>query len=149
MPPPAAGTASCRGPSVHCLRMILSGASVAELASLLSRVADRSATTGKKVVEHVHASLEAEGLNFSFEQVADFYLSLRTKPFVLLAGVSGTGKSILARRFADACGFPAALIPVRPDWSDPSELGRRGRPLHLTPRTTRNVPVPRMRGFPG
>jgi hypothetical protein len=61
-------------------------------------------------------------LDFSEEQVADFYLAVRTKPFVLLAGISGTGKSILARRFAEACGFLAPLIAVRPDWSDPSEL---------------------------
>jgi MoxR-like ATPase len=77
---------------------------------------------GAALVEHVQASLAADGLHFSREQVADFYLAVRTKPFVLLAGVSGTGKSILARRFAAACGFAAPLVPVRPDWSDPSEL---------------------------
>lgn len=78
--------------------------------------------SGQQVVDHVWRSLSADGLDFSREQIADFYLAVRTKPFVLLAGLSGTGKSILARRFASACGFPAPLIPVRPDWSDPSEL---------------------------
>jgi 5-methylcytosine-specific restriction protein B len=77
---------------------------------------------GAELVAHVHRALEAQGLDFSRAQIADLYLSVRTKPFVLLAGVSGTGKSILARRFAEACGFPARLVPVRPDWSDPSEL---------------------------
>ncbi|MEB3204635.1 MAG: AAA family ATPase [Candidatus Sericytochromatia bacterium] len=78
--------------------------------------------SGRQIVDHVLRSLQAEGLAFRREQVADFYLAVRTKPFVLLAGISGTGKSILARRFADACDFPAPLIAVRPDWSDPSEL---------------------------
>lgn len=78
--------------------------------------------SGQQVVDHVWRSLASEGLDFSKEQIADFYLAVRTKPFVLLAGISGTGKSILARRFAAACGFPAPLIAVRPDWSDPSEL---------------------------
>lgn len=82
------------------------------------------ALRGKQIVDHVTGALRADGLHFPREQVADFYLCLRTKPFVLFAGISGTGKSILARRFAECCGFADAcrLIPVRPDWSDPGEL---------------------------
>ena len=80
------------------------------------------AVTGRQIVDHVLTHLTAEGLHFEREQVADFYLCLRTKPFVLLAGISGTGKSLLPRRFAKACGFGCAIVPVRPDWSDPSDL---------------------------
>jgi 5-methylcytosine-specific restriction protein B len=75
-----------------------------------------------EIVDHVIATLQAEGLHFTHEQVADFYLCLKTKPFVLLAGISGTGKTLLPRRFAKACGFTPDLISVRPDWSDPSDL---------------------------
>lgn len=79
---------------------------------------------GAEIVSHVTGALADDGLHFSHEQVADFYLCLRTKPFVLFAGISGTGKSILARRFADVCGFAGScqLLPVRPDWTDPGEL---------------------------
>ena len=106
------------------LRLMLKGSSSEDLEKMLSELEDGpvGSTSGKEIVEHVHKSLRAEGLDFSVEQVADFYLAVRTKPFVLLAGISGTGKSILARRFAEACGFEATIIPVRPDWSDPSEL---------------------------
>ncbi|WP_370510366.1 McrB family protein [Paenibacillus sp. TCA20] len=57
----------------------------------------------------------------------NFYLSLKTKPFVILAGVSGTGKTKLVKLFAEALGATMTngqftLIPVRPDWSDPSDL---------------------------
>src|SRR5690606_11783951 len=57
----------------------------------------------------------------------NLYLSLKTKPFVILAGVSGTGKTKLVKLFAEALGALSqnnqfALIPVRPDWSDPSDL---------------------------
>ncbi len=108
------------------LRIILPNSATQRVEELLRGLADVQKQTGslsgKQIVDHVWLSLSAEGLDFSKEQVADFYLAVRTKPFVLLAGISGTGKSILARRFAEACGFPAPLIAVRPDWSDPSEL---------------------------
>jgi hypothetical protein len=47
------------------------------------------------------------------------------KPFILLAGLSGTGKTSFVRAQArrvrgDEGNF--ALIPVRPDWHEPSEL---------------------------
>ena len=108
------------------LRLVLPGASVEPVEQLVRRLSDGDGPpqtfSGQQIVDHVCRSLASEGLDFSKEQVADFYLAVRTKPFVLLAGISGTGKSILARRFAAACGFPAPLIAVRPDWSDPSEL---------------------------
>ncbi len=108
------------------LRLILPDAEAQAVEALVKRLSEGhdtpQALSGEQIVEHVWRSLAAEGLDFSREQIADFYLAVRTKPFVLLAGISGTGKSILARRFAAACGFPAPLIAVRPDWSDPSEL---------------------------
>jgi 5-methylcytosine-specific restriction protein B len=60
--------------------------------------------------------------------------AIKTKPFVLLAGISGTGKSRLARTLAyntcskeELCQNPQKpgnfeLIPVRPNWHDSSEL---------------------------
>lgn len=59
--------------------------------------------------------------------IRNLYLSLKTKPFVILAGISGTGKSKLARLFSEAIGATNdngrfLLIPVRPDWSDSTDL---------------------------
>ncbi len=101
------------------LRFRFADVTVEELFAFLRRLVP---TSGREIVDHVHRTLVASGLTFTQEQVADFYLSLRTKPFVLLAGISGTGKSLLPRRFARACGFRCDLIPVRPDWSDPGDL---------------------------
>ncbi|MFB9274158.1 McrB family protein [Cohnella cellulosilytica] len=75
----------------------------------------------------VKAYIRQRGFSFPDRLVDNFYLSLKTKPFVILAGVSGTGKTKLVQLFAEAIGATSengqyTLIPVRPDWSDPSDL---------------------------
>lgn len=52
------------------------------------------------------------------------YISL-SKPFLLLAGISGTGKTRFVREQAKATGQFSetyCLISVRPDWHEPSDL---------------------------
>ena len=71
--------------------------------------------------------VKSSGFHFSDSAIRNFYASIRAKPFVILAGNSGTGKSRLVRLFAEACGATAAnggfhLVAVRPDWSDGGEL---------------------------
>ena len=47
------------------------------------------------------------------------------KPFILLAGISGTGKSRFVRQQAESHGVGNknfCLVPVRPDWHEPSDL---------------------------
>jgi len=75
----------------------------------------------------IKAYIRQRGFSFPDRLVNNFYLSLKTKPFVILAGVSGTGKTKLVQLFAEAIGATSengqyTLIPVRPDWSDPSDL---------------------------
>ncbi len=69
------------------------------------------------------------GKGFVFEKslIKNFYLSLKTKPFAILAGISGTGKSKLVELFAEAVGATNEnhrfeLIPVRPDWNDNADI---------------------------
>lgn len=71
--------------------------------------------------------IEQKGFSYPKLLLENFYLSLKTKPFVILAGISGTGKTKLVKLFAEAVGATGdngqfSLIPVRPDWSDPSDL---------------------------
>ncbi|MCF2945444.1 MrcB family domain-containing protein [Paenibacillus tarimensis] len=71
--------------------------------------------------------ISQKGFAYSEYLIENFYLSLRSKPFVILAGVSGTGKTKLVELFAEALGATRdnkryRLIPVRPDWSDPADL---------------------------
>jgi hypothetical protein len=76
---------------------------------------------------HIHRYAEGRGFSFGISSVRLLLASLRSKPFVILAGNSGTGKSRLVRLFAEASGATVAngrftMIPVRPDWNDSSEL---------------------------
>lgn len=59
---------------------------------------------------------------FSHKLIENFFLSLKSKPFVILAGTSGTGKTRLVKLFAEAIGAEYKLVSVRPDWSDGSDL---------------------------
>jgi hypothetical protein len=73
-------------------------------------------------VQAVLKYIEARGFHFAPWQVASYIAAIRTKPFLILAGVSGTGKSALPRLVADATGAVVTTVPVRPDWNDSSEL---------------------------
>jgi len=78
-------------------------------------------------MEHIYDYYEAKGFFFSKEIITRYYLSLKTKPFVILTGISGTGKTKIAQIFADyICQDETpeerekriAFVPVKPDWMD-------------------------------
>ncbi len=73
-------------------------------------------------VKHVTRFVASRGFVFAPWQVAAFVTAVRTKPFVILAGISGTGKTKLPRLVAEATGAVIEVIPVHPDWTDGSEL---------------------------
>lgn len=68
----------------------------------------------------------AQGLTFPAHRLRSYYVALKTRPFVILSGVSGSGKTRLAEAVAGALtGHDPAqsrLLPVRPDWSDSTPL---------------------------
>lgn len=84
----------------------------------------------KKDKTIIHKILEQRGnLNGEAEQSHENFLAaIRTKPFVLLAGISGTGKTRLVRQLAqrfwgkDSTEGNYECIPVRPNWHDSTEL---------------------------
>lgn len=80
-----------------------------------------------KLIAHIHSYIESKGFYYKKEEVINLYLSLKTKPFVILSGISGTGKTKMVQWFAESLGATEkngqfTLIPVRPDWSDGSDL---------------------------
>lgn len=74
------------------------------------------------LVDRVIGYVKSRGFVFEPWQVAAFITAIRTKPFVILAGISGTGKTKLPRIVADATQAECATVAVRPDWTDSSDL---------------------------
>ncbi|EHO49793.1 ATPase family protein, partial [Lachnospiraceae bacterium oral taxon 082 str. F0431] len=77
-------------------------------------------------IERIFEYINSKGFVYDEKLLKNFYLSLKSKPFVLLAGTSGTGKTRLVRLFAEAIGAYGSgrykQIAVKPDWSDSMDL---------------------------
>lgn len=88
---------------------------------------DLSDLTMRSLIDHIYNYINSKGFYFTKEEITNFYLSLRSKPFVILSGISGTGKTKIVQLFAESVGASDkngqfTLIPVRPDWNDSSDL---------------------------
>lgn len=75
-----------------------------------------------EIINKVENYIKNQGYNYTYNQLSNLYLSLKTKPFTILAGISGTGKSKIIRLLADAIQADYTLISVRPDWNDSTDL---------------------------
>ncbi|MED3717025.1 DUF3578 domain-containing protein [Geobacillus thermodenitrificans] len=87
----------------------------------------KQSLSDRSAVEHIHSYITAKGFYYTQEEVMNLFLSLKTKPFVILSGISGTGKTKIAQWLAESVGATEdngqfILIPVRPDWNDGSDL---------------------------
>src|SRR5262249_36780624 len=62
------------------------------------------------------------GMTLSKELLRRYHVSLKTRGFVVLSGVSGTGKTWLAEAYADAVKANAIVVPVAPNWTTNEDL---------------------------
>jgi MoxR-like ATPase len=81
------------------------------------------------LAERATRDFERAGLQFDRDAVTRFSAALMAKPFVILTGLSGSGKTKLAQGFAEWLGCNSAsgkcsVVAVGPDWtSKDSALG--------------------------
>lgn len=73
-------------------------------------------------LESIKEYISARGYACRAGLVENFYLSLKSRPFVLLCGNSGTDMTVLPRLFAEAIGARYLCLQVQPDWQDSSDL---------------------------
>lgn len=73
-------------------------------------------------LETIQSLIEDEGLVVSARTLRRFHLSLRSRGFVILSGISGTGKTWLAQAYARAVGGRHRLVSVAPNWTTNEDL---------------------------
>lgn len=76
-------------------------------------------------VERAREYIRGKGLVFPERVLHAFHTSLKAgdiSPLVVLAGISGTGKSELPRHYADGMGIHFMLTAVQPRWDSPQDL---------------------------
>ena len=77
----------------------------------------------RDLLEHIKCYIAAKGYYFDDETIYNYHICLKTRPFVILAGLSGTGKSKLSQLYAEAIGHIVQnkrylRLAVRPNWND-------------------------------
>ena len=98
--------------------------------------------TEAEALDAVARRLKGLGLVFPERVVHALHTSFKVaeeSPLTVLAGISGTGKSELPRRYAEAMGMHFLPVAVQPRWDSPQDLfgfynylEKRFRPTELT-----------------
>ncbi len=94
---------------------------LAQLAQLPVRAIELEAAALHRVSTH----MQALGLEYPKRVINAFHTAMKvneTSQMAVLAGISGTGKSQLPRRYAEAMGIGFLLVPVQPRWDSPQDL---------------------------
>ena len=76
-------------------------------------------------LERTARHLSDLGLRFDQRVLNAFHTSLKVaemSPLVVLAGISGTGKSELPRRYAEGMGMHSLTLAVQPRWDSPQDM---------------------------
>jgi hypothetical protein len=79
----------------------------------------------KEALANTSRYLRSHGLYYPTRVVHAFHAALKTadmSPLVVLAGISGTGKSLLPKRYAEAMGIHMVSVAVQPRWDSPQDL---------------------------
>lgn len=117
---------SALGPMSEAQRKSLLSDLLARPACLMVPASLRDAAMTETDALHlVRTHMEKSGLKFSDRVLRAFHTALKindTAQITVLAGVSGTGKSLLPRRYAEAMGIHFMQVAVEPRWDSPQDL---------------------------
>ena len=83
------------------------------------------AFTEKDFIDRLTDTASRAGLLYNQKDLINFHMSVKSSRLVILAGMSGTGKSGLVRLYGKALGIPEeriCFLPVRPSWMDDGDI---------------------------
>ena len=90
------------------------------LGQMVCREAQAAPTGEQELLDYIVGVVQGSGLALSRALIVNYYVSLKTNPFVILTGAQGRGKTDLARLFAEALVGRASaqytLIPSAGAW---------------------------------
>ena len=95
------------------------------LPALAFNFTGQSALSENNALNRFSEYLVSKGLKYPERVQLAFHTSLKASqinPLVVLAGVSGTGKSALPMAYAEALGINFVSLAVQPGWSGPQDL---------------------------
>lgn len=87
-----------------------------------------------KFLELFVATTQEMGLIYAEKDLYNFHTAMKSSNLVILAGMSGTGKSKLVSAYSRALGLYSdqfTYVPVRPSWSDDADLIGYADTLHM------------------
>ena len=88
-------------------------------------VATKASIPEREALANTARYLRSHGLHYPQRVLHAFHAALKTadmSPLVVLAGISGTGKSLLPKRYAEAMGIHMVSLAVQPRWDSPQDL---------------------------
>lgn len=103
-------------------RLVPAHAMAAPTKAVLVAAPAAGVVSSSEALKAIQEAMEAEGYLISVAELANFFLAMTVSPLVILSGISGTGKSLLPRKFAKRTNSKFHPIPVQPQWSDNSDL---------------------------
>jgi len=74
------------------------------------------------LVSYIHSYTFNKGIVYPRFLIEDFLTLLRTNDFIILSGLSGSGKTQIVKSFAEAMSGVAKVIPVKPNWTSSEDL---------------------------
>lgn len=96
-----------------------------EVLQQLGALPPHDETNEQDALRRVKLTMEAHGLNYPDRTIHAFHTAMKvndTTQMAVLAGISGTGKSQLPRRYAEGMGIGFLQVPVQPRWDSPQDL---------------------------
>ncbi|MBD2343813.1 McrB family protein [Anabaena subtropica] len=70
----------------------------------------------------IYQDILSKKLQISENILRRYHLALKTRKFVILSGISGTGKTWLTKAYADAINAKHSLVAVAPNWNTNEDL---------------------------